>query len=219
MAEGILRDVLSKFGYDEKDIQVVSAGITAQNGLPANEKAVKVLKNQGIDISEHESRQLSMSLVRESDLILAMTRNHKHIIATMIPEAAAKTFTLKEFAMGNLDSEDILEELGTIYSNSDQRRDEQKKAREDKIKGLEERKNKLEKELELVESELKILKGKDSSLDKADISKIRIIENKLRDLDLADPYGKSELAYKTTSEEITKIMDNIAKKIIEEKSK
>jgi protein-tyrosine phosphatase len=219
MAEGILRDTLNKFGYDEKTIQVVSAGITAQNGLPANEKAVKVLKDEGIDISKHESRQLSISLVRESDLILAMTKNHKHIIATMIPDAADKTFTLKEFAMGNLDSEDILKQLGTIYSNSDEKREELDKAREDKIQSLEERKEKLEKELELVESELEIVKGKNSHLEKVDISKIKAIEKKLKDLDIDDPYGKPELVYKNTSEEIINIMNNIAKKIIEEQSK
>jgi protein-tyrosine phosphatase len=219
MAEGVLRDAFNKLGYDENKVQVVSAGITAQNGLPANEKAVKVLKDQGIDISEHESRQLSIALVRESDLILAMTRNHKHIIATMIPDAAAKTFTLKEFAMGNLDSEDILEQLGTMYTISDEKRDELEKAREDKINSLEERKGKLEKELELIEGELEILKRKNSHSEKVDLSKIKAIENKLRDLDIEDPYGKSESAYKNTSEEIINIMNNIVKKIIEEQSK
>lgn len=219
MAEGILRDVFAKFGYDEKEVQIVSAGITAQNGLPANEKAVKVLKDQGIDISDHESRQLSMSLVRESDLILAMTRNHKHIIATMIPEAAARTFTLKEFAMGNLDSEDILDELGTIYATSDEKREELDNARVERIKSLEEKKERLERELEDVEKEIEMLRGKENHLDKVDISKIKVIENKLKDLDVADPYGKPEAVYKSTSEEITDIMNNIVKKIIEEQTK
>lgn len=219
MAEGILRDAFKKFGYDEEKIQVVSAGITAQNGIPANEKAVKVLKDEGIDIGDHQSRQLSMGLVRESDLILAMTRNHKHIIATMIPEAAAKTFTLKEFAMGNLDSEDILEELGTIYSTSDEKRVELDNARAERIRNLEVKREKLEKELEEVENEIETLKVKASHLDKADLSKIKAIESKLKDLDVVDPYGKSEAAYKDTSKEITNIMNNIVKKIIEEQAK
>ncbi len=52
-----------------------------------------------------------------------------------------------------------------------------------------------------------------------DLSKIKAIENKLRDLDIEDPYGKSESVYKNTSEEIINIMNNIVKKIIEEQSK
>lgn len=219
MAEGILKDILNKSDIDSENIQVVSAGITAQNGLPASEKAVNILEDVGIDISEHESRQLSIALVKEADIILAMTKNHKHIITTMIPEAKSKTFTLKEFAMGNLDYEDILDEIRTMYSISDKKRDELERQREEKIIMLKERKNSLKNELRQIEKEIEKLSIKDDVVDKTDIAKLKLIENKLKDMDIKDPYGMPLSIYRTTSEEITESIKNIVKKIIEEQSK
>lgn len=78
-----------------------SAGVFAYGNEPASENAVFVLREEmGIDMGTHRSRPLSKEFVDSADLILTMTREHKNIILRMYPEAAAKVYTLKEYASG-----------------------------------------------------------------------------------------------------------------------
>lgn len=96
MAEGIFKHLLKNKNID--NINISSAGINAYEGEKANEKAVSVLKSQGIDITSHKSRQLTDNIIEASDLILTMTYNHKMAILKYAPKASKKVFTLREFA-------------------------------------------------------------------------------------------------------------------------
>jgi len=96
MAEGIFKYLLKNKNID--NINISSAGISAYEGEKANEKAISVLKNQGIDITSHKARQLTDNIIEASDLILTMTYNHKMTILKYAPKASKKVFTLKEFA-------------------------------------------------------------------------------------------------------------------------
>lgn len=46
----------------------------------------------------HEAQQLTIGMLKESDLILAMDRGHRREIVEMLPRASRLTFTLREFA-------------------------------------------------------------------------------------------------------------------------
>jgi L-threonylcarbamoyladenylate synthase len=77
MAEGIMRDILQQKGLD---IEVSSAGISALDGENANKNAVLVLKQMNINISSHKSRQINKEMLKEADLIITMTNQHKEIL-------------------------------------------------------------------------------------------------------------------------------------------
>lgn len=103
MAEGIFKEKLKTI--NENNIKVSSAGISAIEGQMANEKAIKVLKSKGIDISSHRAKQLTDDMINGSDLILTMTVAHKKIIKDYICKKTDETslclnkvFTLKEYA-------------------------------------------------------------------------------------------------------------------------
>ncbi len=102
MAEGILKEKLKQI--DEMGINVLSAGIRAFEGEPANDKAIKVLEAIGIDIKSHRARQLTDDVIFHSNLILTMTVSHKNIINDYINKKKVekslcpRVFTLKEFA-------------------------------------------------------------------------------------------------------------------------
>lgn len=102
MAEGILKERLKQI--NETDINVSSAGISAFEGEPANQKSIKVLENRGINIKAHRARQLTNDIISQSHLILTMTVSHKNIINDYINKKTGETslcpsvFTLKEFA-------------------------------------------------------------------------------------------------------------------------
>ncbi len=81
MAEALLRDALAARGVEQ--VTVSSAGTGAWDGAPVSEGAYLVGLEQGLDLSEHRARLLTRELVRESDLILAMSGHHLARVAEL----------------------------------------------------------------------------------------------------------------------------------------
>ena len=69
---------------------------TQPDGQPAMERAVRMLAERGIDVSEHRSQPLTEDLVLGSDLIVTAERAHVVNIAGRWPGVFAATFTLPE---------------------------------------------------------------------------------------------------------------------------
>lgn len=84
----------------ERDIRVSSAGLGALVGQPMDEHAMALLKDRGIDASEHRARQLEPSMLREADLILAMEQRHLNSVARLAPEASGKVFLFDKWHAG-----------------------------------------------------------------------------------------------------------------------
>jgi len=93
MAEGLFRRLAEGCGTYE----VLSAGVGALPGQAPSLHAVRALQEKGIDISRQRSRSLSPELVARADYIFGMTHGHVEAIILMYPEAAEKTFVLREF--------------------------------------------------------------------------------------------------------------------------
>jgi protein-tyrosine phosphatase len=49
-----------------------------------------------VDISRHVARRLEPRDVQEADVVIGMAAEHRDAVVRLVPEAAAKTFTLKE---------------------------------------------------------------------------------------------------------------------------
>jgi glycine hydroxymethyltransferase len=93
MAEGLFRRLLG----NRKDIEVASAGVHAVRGQPPSLHAVHVCEQEGVDIRGVRSQPLTATLVERATHIFAMTGAHLETIHTYFPEAAEKTFLLREF--------------------------------------------------------------------------------------------------------------------------
>jgi glycine hydroxymethyltransferase len=102
MAEGLFRRLLA--GRD--DIRVQSAGVSAGRGMPASRHAVQALSVDGVDLADFRSQPLSEELVGQATHIFVMTRDHKRLIELHFPEAAEKTYLLREFEPGAPDVPD-----------------------------------------------------------------------------------------------------------------
>jgi protein-tyrosine phosphatase len=61
---------------------------------------VTLLKKRNLDVSAHRAVQITINDVKHADVILTMTGKHKAKVIELYPEAAAKTFTLSEYATG-----------------------------------------------------------------------------------------------------------------------
>jgi protein-tyrosine phosphatase len=93
MAEGLLRQRLVQRGV--ADVTVHSAGLLA-GGAPASEPAVRLLAEQGVDISAHESTTVTRELVDSADLVIAMAREHLKEAVMIGSDAWPRTFTFRE---------------------------------------------------------------------------------------------------------------------------
>lgn len=79
------------------EIQVWSAGLFAEEGLPASPKAIEAMREQGIDISRHRSSLVRESLIRDADIILCMTNSQRSYIMDRFAGKSVKIYTLSEF--------------------------------------------------------------------------------------------------------------------------
>jgi protein-tyrosine phosphatase len=92
MAEALLSQALAPQG-----ITVRSAGLAALVDYPADETAVELMEERGIDITGHRARQLYPDLLAEADLVLVMEKAHKRAIEQNEPEARGKIFRFCEW--------------------------------------------------------------------------------------------------------------------------
>lgn len=93
MAEALLRRALEQHG--PTGVTVSSAGTGASPGAPASEGAYLVALEAGLDLSAHRARLLTAEMVRESRLILAMSRSHLRRAVEL--GGAGKSYLLGDF--------------------------------------------------------------------------------------------------------------------------
>ena len=95
VAEGMLRAGLeARLG--EGAPLVASAGTAGWEGSGATPESVAAAAERGVDISGHTARRLLAEHVAGADLVLAMAAEHRWEVVRLLPEAASRTFTLKE---------------------------------------------------------------------------------------------------------------------------
>lgn len=120
MAEGLFK----KMVRDRADqFEVLSAGISAMDGFPASPETVKVMHDEGVDVSEHQSQRLKADMVRAADKIFVMEKMHKDWILRFVPDAKSKVFLLGEYHKtdlghtGEIDIPDPIHMSDSFYIN------------------------------------------------------------------------------------------------------
>ncbi|WP_404291666.1 low molecular weight phosphatase family protein [Glutamicibacter arilaitensis] len=94
LGESLLRNELSRL-----PVQISSAGTHALVGKPIDAPVQKFADEFGLnEAAAHQAKQLSLVMLKDSDLILAMDRGHRREIVELWPRASRQTFTLREFA-------------------------------------------------------------------------------------------------------------------------
>jgi protein-tyrosine phosphatase len=80
-------------------VTVSSAGTGALVGQPMTDQAQAIAREFGVaDPSTHVARALTVEQLRDADLVLALSREHRKAIVEMLPRGARHTFTLRELA-------------------------------------------------------------------------------------------------------------------------
>jgi len=93
MAEVLLKEALKRRGVE--DVEVSSAGVSAQADQPASHNAVQAMKEMGLNLKDHRARPLD-----EVDLsgALALCMTDKHVLLTQLIKPGADARLLGEYA-------------------------------------------------------------------------------------------------------------------------
>lgn len=100
MAEALFRRLLAeRLNCSDEELMdrgfnILSAGLSAGIGAPANREAVNLLAEQGIDLRNHESQPLTERLLLHADHVVTMTRGHRQLILNDYPDLANRVTLL-----------------------------------------------------------------------------------------------------------------------------
>ena len=91
MAEYLLQQMINK---QNLDIKITSAGLGALVGHSADEYAIEIMKENGIDGAAHRARQLNNEMVKQNELILVMENWQQKEIENQYPYARGRVHLL-----------------------------------------------------------------------------------------------------------------------------
>jgi protein-tyrosine phosphatase len=90
MAQGLLAAALPQ-------TQVRSAGLGALVGMPADDMAVRLMKERGIDIAQHRAQQINRALCMQADMVMVMDGEQRDRLEEMYPQARGRIFRIGEY--------------------------------------------------------------------------------------------------------------------------
>jgi protein-tyrosine phosphatase len=91
MAAGLLSAAVPK-------LRVRSAGLNALIGMPADETAVRLMAERGIDIAAHRALQVNRDMCLRSELVLVMSAEQRKRLEETYPFACGRVFRIGEFS-------------------------------------------------------------------------------------------------------------------------
>lgn len=215
MAEVLLRNKLAGHSAEwAKDTVVASAGVSAFLGGPASENAIAAMKNQHLDLSEHQSKLLEASDIINADLVITMTRTHKKAVLALVPQALSKVYTLAELAALTVAEPEQADSYRAEVREAARAMMELKSLKQ--IEELEARRDALRAELIKVEAELRRNTGQFMSEIGANLKQLnQLLGNPP---DIADPFGGDLAEYEECAQSISGHLDTVLQYLDEQAS-
>jgi protein-tyrosine-phosphatase len=97
VAAALFEDLLRRRGL-AAGWKIGSAGVWATDGAPASVLAQAAVKERGLDLSRHRSREVTEELLREFDLVLVMEAEQRDALAEAFPRFSSRVHRLAEMA-------------------------------------------------------------------------------------------------------------------------
>ena len=80
------------------ECRVISAGLGALVGKPADETAVTLMRERGLDLRAHRAQQITRPISLQSEVILVMEREQRDRLQQLYPEVCGRVFRIAEHA-------------------------------------------------------------------------------------------------------------------------
>lgn len=109
MADGLMKKLVKE---ENKDIEVFSCGIFAEDGDMPTFNAIEAIKEYDVDLRSHKATNIRNSKIKDMDVILCATVSHKNNVINMYSDLKDKIFTIKEYAGFNREDLDIPDPWG-----------------------------------------------------------------------------------------------------------
>lgn len=93
MAEGLLKAALP----EGSGVEVISAGVAAMPGQEASRETQTILNQKGAGIEGFRSRQVDQDLLKQADLIIAMTSSHADVANRYISGGSSDVLLMCDF--------------------------------------------------------------------------------------------------------------------------
>jgi protein-tyrosine phosphatase len=96
MASGLLKKILSNKlnisiqELENKGYKIISAGTSAIYNSSASNNAITVMKEIDVDISDHRSQPVTLTMIEEADEIYVMTKGHLTTLKEWVPLIAER---------------------------------------------------------------------------------------------------------------------------------
>jgi ribose 5-phosphate isomerase B len=78
-------------------IDVASAGVFADQGMPASSQAVAVMDARGLSLADHRANSVSKLQFNPDDLLLTMTQRQASSLLSAYPQLAGQVYVLSEY--------------------------------------------------------------------------------------------------------------------------
>jgi protein-tyrosine phosphatase len=95
IAEYLLRKELSQLQVSGIEIQ--SAGLLELGARPADPEMVSISKEHDVDLTSHHSRQITLQMLSNADIVFVMETGHQKALTNLNPEDKGKVFLLSIF--------------------------------------------------------------------------------------------------------------------------
>ena len=95
IAEFLLRKELSKLHIS--DIKIQSAGLLELGSRPADSEMISISKEHDVNLASHRSRQITLQMISNADLVFVMETGHQNALVNLKPEDKGKIFLLSIF--------------------------------------------------------------------------------------------------------------------------
>lgn len=91
---------------------VDSCGLYAYTGDNSTKNAIEVMKNYHVSLENHRAKNILDTNIKEYDLIICMTLQHKEQLLALFPNCKEKIYTLKEYVNSSIEDKDVKDPLG-----------------------------------------------------------------------------------------------------------
>lgn len=214
MAEALFRDMIEKL-EDKPDVRVISAGTGAMKGEAASPQAIKIMEEFGISLCKHRAALLTPKLIKEAELVLTMTGNHKKSILDMDPSSAHKVFTLREYITAEKNTDQVLDEMNDVYREIDIKKQYFLMNNAKRLNELKNKRENLLRELKLIDKEVETLEEEFRIEIQGLEEKLQALKGNIPQLDIMDPFGQPLDVYRKTAKEIEGVLEVLIQKLSE----
>jgi protein-tyrosine phosphatase len=109
LAAALFRHLAEKSGLD---IEARSAGLFASHGIPAPWEILQLAEEEGLDLSRHEARGVTLALFNGADLVLVMEPAQRDELHALFGIESGKVRLLSEYSSGTRDDDAIADPYG-----------------------------------------------------------------------------------------------------------